>query len=314
MNSSREKGPPELFNSTWNPGEWVVVRQMISDIDLLFERRHISYFICYGTFLGAVRHQGVIPWDDDIDFGIFSDDELRLKTLEPELNELGYSLHEWFYSKQEGAPVCYKISISSIASESSLASSWPFIDLFVFQPDDTGAIYSDGILNIKKADLLPLKRYPYSGFDLPGPASLKSLETEYGPHFAGICVSNPYNHRFERRREASITASMEYIKAHGYNIDVHLEDQFGLERHPVQLNDIRLRILDDRMELVGSDETRHVINNAMHLIWQWSTGQHTIEQMINSICEHYTYPMIEATIDVIEAIRALYERQLIRIQ
>lgn len=41
--------------------------EMLKDFDAVCRRHHISYQLFAGTALGAARHQGFVPWDDDVD-------------------------------------------------------------------------------------------------------------------------------------------------------------------------------------------------------------------------------------------------------
>ena len=58
------------------------MRSIQLDILLYFidfcKKNSIKYYLAYGSLLGAVRHKGYIPWDDDIDVMIFREDVEKL--------------------------------------------------------------------------------------------------------------------------------------------------------------------------------------------------------------------------------------------
>ena len=51
--------------------------------DKWLKKNKIQYFLDSGTLLGSVRHQEIIPWDDDIDISILQKDEAKLQKAFP---------------------------------------------------------------------------------------------------------------------------------------------------------------------------------------------------------------------------------------
>ena len=114
---------------------WAGQMEVLQTIREICERHNITWFADYGTLLGAVRHKGFIPWDDDMDIGMTRDnlnefikyakdelpDEYKLlcMDLEPEydsiivrvVNSTAVSMNKERLDKFHGCPYVLGIDI-----------------------------------------------------------------------------------------------------------------------------------------------------------------------------------------------------------
>ena len=92
MEFEREFFYDEVQDGFYVPGimkrAWAAQLELLSEIDRICKKWNILYFITYGTLLGAVRHGGFIPWDDDIDIVMLRKDyEKFFQVAKDEINE-----------------------------------------------------------------------------------------------------------------------------------------------------------------------------------------------------------------------------------
>ena len=123
---------------------WAVELDLLSQLQRVFEKYEIQYFAYAGTALGAVRHNGFIPWDDDIDLIVSRENFEKLcKVAKKEFK------YPYFFQTEESDYGCVTglaklrnsettMILNSHKSRNFKFNQGIFVDIFVYDniPDD----------------------------------------------------------------------------------------------------------------------------------------------------------------------------------
>lgn len=74
---------------------WAAELEVLFEVDRICQKHRITYFADWGTLIGAVRHGGFIPWDDDIDIVMKRDDFQKFLEIAPKEFKEGFSLRSY---------------------------------------------------------------------------------------------------------------------------------------------------------------------------------------------------------------------------
>lgn len=101
---------------------WAAQLEVLEEIDKVCKRHNIRWYAYAGTLLGAVRHGGYIPWDDDLDIMMFRKDYDRFRELAGDELPQGYvimSMHEEepFYEFQMRIANSHELSLNKAFTE-----------------------------------------------------------------------------------------------------------------------------------------------------------------------------------------------------
>jgi hypothetical protein len=158
--------------------------EMMDDINTLFKEHNIPYSLTSGSLLGQVRHNGIIPWDDDIDIMVLPKAELIMNQpdFRNKLSNLGYVIKDHWQG--------YKIypkelpeTLSSEWGETTVTYAYPFIDVFTTEDHGDRIRYQASMARqlwpneyLLKEEITALESTPFGPLYVPAPSREKSIQ------------------------------------------------------------------------------------------------------------------------------------------
>ena len=143
-----------------------IMIDILSVVDQFCRENDINYSLYAGTALGAVRHGGFIPWDDDADICMSRNDYERFKSLWKDAPIEGYTLldaedGDWHinHSKiiKNGTVWADKSDIDSVSEYDGI-----WVDIFAFDKVPNDAKLQRKVLRAAKKRLVYTRDHPYT--------------------------------------------------------------------------------------------------------------------------------------------------------
>jgi hypothetical protein len=153
--------------------EAVAIMQYLSS---LAEEMGIDLFLHAGTLLGAVRHESIMPWDDDIDLMMNAKD---IDTFVQEVKQQGIVEHcSWIWTKTDQK--YHKFWFKTGQKAEGFPYLFPFIDIWIFFEKENGQIHTCDGYHFDHEIYFPARPIVFEGSRLKLPHdSIQLLDIKY---------------------------------------------------------------------------------------------------------------------------------------
>lgn len=243
--------------------------EILKEIDDFCKQNDITYYLMYGSLIGAVRHKGFIPWDDDIDIALKREDynkflkffnsnrsdTFKVISLESDIN--------YYY------PFAKVINTNTVMIEEVDAPMeiGVYVDVFPldYLPEDKKSIVLmlkkiKRLLNILNIKIIPLKRtrvlykniFLFLGKILFKPFTIKylikkisNLSQEYNKNTNGTLIGN---------MSSMVYGNGEIWNASDFKETDLLEFEGSYFNVPIGYKDVLTRTYGDFMKLPPKDK------------------------------------------------------------
>lgn len=207
-----------LQKTDFMPQQYVdQVYEILAFLDFVFEKHNIKWSIDFGTELGAIRHGGFIPWDDDVDIVLFDDTKKVEDALTNEIKAYGLEDRVLFYRHIDAPWPVVRIKDGIVVDmfNKYMKCYNRFYKKEKYNFSNNGVCVDDifGEYAFDYNDIWPLKKCKFGPLMLHCKNNIKSTyDTYYGKGWETIAYTG--NHTFNRHRSKKfdLTKHKELLK------------------------------------------------------------------------------------------------------
>lgn len=179
---------------------------LMMKVDRIFRNVGLPYWATCGTLLGAVRHGGMIPWDDDLDIAILAEHVVLLESVKNALADEGLQLY--YYAEGGFYKIFFSNGLPILRKDGTMYPwTYPFLDLFPYEERNEKVEYVSNLFRRAFPDeyfasfelIFPLYALPFGPMQILVPANYyEIIERMYGPDWDKVAYIK-YDHKNERR-------------------------------------------------------------------------------------------------------------------